>query len=126
MNQFDPPYDSPIETDFAWALCKYLAQGVRLEKQYPVSSKGHNYRIDLVASSGGRYVGIELDGAEFHDNHHSADDYQRDANIIYGAGIEVIYRIRGCDVVYRMNESLLLLEKYEPWMFNDRLPQLRY
>ncbi len=95
--KFDPPYDSPIENDFAYNIVKYLDKGVIFDKQISVDTVCGRFRLDFIAHRSRRRIGFECDGKEFHDNDVgcSARDRWRDALILETGAVEVIYRFPG-------------------------------
>ena len=114
---FDPPYESPLEHDLAWHLTKYL--GVLLFKQVDVPLPGTTFRLDLaVVSPRGRVVAFECDGKDAH-----ADGFRdrcRDALILDGmGGPAAIYRFRGKDLHYYMNDCLYVVGRKDPEIFPD-------
>lgn len=125
MPNFDPPYDSPIEHEFAWSLSKVLADGVVLEKQVPVNTPKANYRLDLVASIADRKIAFELDGKDIHTGANQSRDDLRDARILKSQAVDAIYRLTGKDVWYHMSECLLLLRMYEPRVISAGVDRLR-
>ena len=114
---FTPPYDSPIEEVFAYAIVKYLDADVDFHTQYPVETLCGRFRLDFVAEVGARKVGFECDGAEFHDEGH---DEWRDAMILGDHKVDAIYRLRGTDIHRRLDDCLHLLARLEPELFSER------
>jgi len=49
-SMYDPPYESPLEDCFAWALSKYLRPGTNLQKQVEVKTICGDFRVDFVAT----------------------------------------------------------------------------
>lgn len=114
---YDPPFESPIEQAFAWHIVKHLDAAATFEKQVDVRTLCGYFRLDFVASSQGRRVGLECDGAEYHDG---LRDECRDA-VILGAGhVDVVYRLSGADLHYRMEDVLAALVVAEPGLFSAR------
>lgn len=111
---FDPPYDSPLEKDFAWHLTKYLDQEVVVVKQFNADS----YRIDFMLRAYGRTIGVECDGKAYHLN--EARDAERDSRILASGAVQAMYRLRGQDVFWHTQDVLYLLGQREPWMFSER------
>ncbi len=123
FQQFNPPYDSPIQRDLAWVLSKYVAPEVRFVKEHEVATSISRFRIDLVLEHPGkRSVGIECDGREFHD---SLADLFRDALILGSSQISTIYRFPGSLLFARPEDALYLLSIWEPELFNDRIAAQR-
>lgn len=119
---FEPPYDSPIENDFAYNIVKYLDERVAFKKQVSVKTICGRFRLDFIAYQSGRCIGFECDGKEFHNNevHCSGRDRWRDALILETGIVEVIYRFPGKNLVYNINDCLFILAVYEPQLFSER------
>ncbi len=116
-DRYDPPYESPIEREFAWKMAKRLAPEVVLAKQFPVVTPWGRFRLDFVIGDGKRNVGVELDGREFHD---AARDEWRDVAVLASAGIDAMYRIPGATVHHGLEDALWLFSRMEPSFFGDR------
>jgi hypothetical protein len=126
--EFDPPYDSPIEQDFAWGLSKHLAETTILHKQVEVPTSAATFRLDLVAQTdwtpfykppgSGFRIAFECDGKDYH-----ADvlrDECRDALILSTNAVSAIYRFRGCDLHYHLADCLFYILTHDPFLFSDR------
>lgn len=113
-----PPYDSPIEDLLAYNLVKYLEESARLLKQVHAKTICGNFILDFVIDSplAGR-IAIECDGKDFHD--FSRDEW-RDAMILGENHVDAIYRFRGCDLHYHMEDLLLLLSILDPKAISGR------
>ena len=115
---YNPPYDSPIEDSFAYNMVKYIDPEAKLIPQYKVHTICGNFVIDfLCVTSDGKKIGIECDGKEFHDD--SRDEW-RDAMILGDEKVDSIYRFRGCEITYSINEILYIFSLYEPMLFSSR------
>lgn len=114
---YDPPYESPIEDAFAWNLIKHLDPATYLVKQHPAPTICGSFRLDFVAIAGSRRIAFECDGAEFHDR---LRDECRDAMILWSGHVDMVYRLKGADLHYRMNEVVGTLADLEPTLFDDR------
>jgi len=114
---FDPPYDSPIEELFAINAIKYFAEDARLEKQVEVPTFAGTFRLDLVAERAGRRLAVECDGRDFHDEYR---DEWRDALILGNEVVDVLYRLRGSDLTYHIEDLLFLMSQADPDFFGDR------
>jgi len=113
---FDPPYESPLEEEFAWNIVKYLRNDVTFEKQVEVDTICGRFRIDFVCR-GTMRIGFECDGQEYHDK---CRDEWRDAMILGDDQLDVIFRLRGQDLHYHMTDCLYLLSRWEPSIFSGR------
>lgn len=115
---YQPPYDSPIEDAFARNAVKHFDESLDLSAQVEIKTICGFFRVDfLVKALDGRITVIECDGKEFHDEYR--DDW-RDAMILGSGDINEIYRIRGSDINYRIEDVFYLLSLWSPWLFNDR------
>jgi very-short-patch-repair endonuclease len=114
---YEPPYDSPIEEQLAWDLVKYLRVGVKFDRQVDVRTQCGTYRMDFVCNAGGRSVGIECDGQDYHD---AERDEWRDALIMATGRVNAIYRLKGCDIFSEINRVLYLVSLCEESLFSDR------
>ena len=117
---FEPSlYESPLERDFAWNAVKYLERTAILKPQHWVSAEGRNYRMDFMLSArDGRLVGIECDGRGYHLNRERDD--MRDRAILEAGELHAIYRLRGQDVFWLIEDVFYLLHLYEPQLFSER------
>jgi very-short-patch-repair endonuclease len=115
---YTPPYDSPIEDKFAYHATKYLLQDLQFHTQYEVITICGKFVVDFVAiSPSGKKIGIECDGKDFHNK---ARDEWRDAMIMGDDRLDSIYRLRGVDLTYFMNDVLYILSRCEPDLFSQR------
>jgi hypothetical protein len=114
----DPPFESPLEENFARSILKYVDDAVTLGKQMEVNTLCGRFRLDFVAIRSGRAIGLECDGAEFHPS--TLRDEWRDAMILGDASITSIYRFRGKDVFSSVEDCLFILSAWEPQLFSDR------
>ncbi len=113
-----PPYDSPIEDAFAHSITKYLADAVSLKVQVPAPTICGRFVIDFVLSSPEiGHIGVECDGHEFHD---ARRDEWRDAVILGGNLVDSMYRLRGSDITYHLDDILYFMGKLEPGLMSER------
>lgn len=115
---FDPPYDSPIERDFAWALSKYVAPEVRLGKQVWCKTICGDFRLDFLALlAGGLRIGLECDGKAYHGANR---DEWRDAMLLGDNQVDAIIHLRGADLCYHTEDVLYVLAQLYREMFSNR------
>ncbi|PTB99795.1 hypothetical protein C9993_01405 [Marinobacter sp. Z-F4-2] len=115
---YNPPYDSPIEDLFVRHYEKYAAASVELVAQKEVDTICGRFILDfLVQDETGYRVGIECDGKEFHEE--SRDEW-RDAMILGDGHVDAMYRLRGSDINFYIEDILFLLAELEPIIFRDR------
>ena len=115
---YNPPYDSPIEDEFALTYTKYINENVDFRAQEIVYTKCGQFRIDFIVElEDKRKIGIECDGEEFHDK--SRDEW-RDAAILGDTDVYGMYRINGADIQYHLEDVLYILSIWEPQLFSER------
>jgi hypothetical protein len=117
MQHYCPPYDSPIEDTLAWTLSKHIDQNVELQQQKEVPTFAGCFRLDFLASGGGRQLAIECDGRDYHDY---TRDMFRDSIILGSSSIDAIYRFTGTDIASRIEDGLYTLSTLEPALFSAR------
>lgn len=110
--------DSPIEEEFLQAYHKVAAEGVSVRSQFQGSTALGGFRLDFaIFGPKGEKAGIECDGREYHD---LAKDARRDEAIVKSGAVDVIYRLTGSDIYWRVHDLLDLLATAEPWMFSEK------
>ncbi len=110
-------WDSPAEREFAMAIGKYLKEEVDLRPGRNVQTQIGAFRPDMILSVPGRSIGLEVDGRQFHKD--PDRDYLRDAALLAGRFVNVIYRFAASSTWYRQEDCLFVLAKYE-WDLFDR------
>ncbi len=118
MNIFyNPPYDSPIEDLFALSFSKYLNPEIQFVPQFKISTICGTFRMDFIIKYSKNIIAIECDGKEFHN---SGRDEWRDAMILGSSKIDEIYRFKGADITYHIDDVLNFIMKDHPHLFSDR------
>jgi very-short-patch-repair endonuclease len=112
------PYDSPMEEWFLHHLVKYLAPEARYDDHVPIDTLCGPFVVDYVIRAGGRVVGFEIDGRDYHGDRDR--DKSRDVAILEARGVDTIYRLRGADLFRYPNECLLAVARCDPELFSDR------
>lgn len=115
-------FDSEIERIFWERFPIYADERFRLLPQYPVETPIGGFRIDFVAerTNPETRVGFECDGKDFHHAKNRATDARRDRAILEAGTIDQIFRLRGKDLYYRIEDTLHLLSSVSPWLFSQR------
>ena len=114
---YEPPYESPLEHLFALNAIKYLKRSINFQKQVEVKTICGRFRMDFVADTGSKRVAFECDGSEYHNP--SRDEW-RDAMILGAGAVDVIYRLRGSDLTYHLEDCLFLASQWDPEIFSER------
>jgi hypothetical protein len=115
---FSPPYDSPIEEIFAREFSRWASSLVDLQSQVHVQTVCGLFILDFVIiSPDGVRIAVECDGKEFHEE--SRDEW-RDAMILGGDHVDEVFRLRGADIHYRIDDLIHLLSIIHPDLFDER------
>lgn len=108
--------ESPIEDRFERALKPVLHPEAEFRGQVEVSTQCGIFRVDYLVTCASRRVVLECDGRQFHEE--SVDEV-RDALILGASSADIVYRIRGVDIMYRLMDCVALLSQMEPVLFSD-------
>lgn len=107
--------ESPIEISWDKYFEKYGVRTIKPMRQFWCKTNIGNFRIDFVYEVNGRKIGIECDGKDFHSKE---KDQPRDKAIIESGCVDVIYRFKGKDIRYNIDECFLILWGLEPSLLN--------
>ena len=112
-----PTTSSPIEEIVAWALPKYLDPSVEIIREYPVTYRGTEFRLDFLLRHSSGLYGLECDGNKFH---RGFRDSFRDACILGVSDVTAIYRMAGKDIHSHVETALHLIATDVPAVFTSR------
>ncbi|MEM1128010.1 MAG: hypothetical protein AAGI71_15285 [Bacteroidota bacterium] len=116
---YAPPYERPLEDEFAWHLVKYLAPLAQFEYQASVHAEGLPVWVDFVLTAAdGRRIGFEL--GELGEGRDFAAHTTRDALLMETPSLDVLYRFRGTDLLHRLHDVLYLVSVWDPTLFSER------
>lgn len=122
----EPPYPGAIQDELAWHLVKYIPEDVRLstEVAFEIAPSVFRhpafYTVDLVLSlPTGSRIGFEVSGT--HRNLRDHDRLlRRDAALLDSGSVQTIYRLRGSDLLHRIEDVLWLASEWDPAAFSQR------
>lgn len=125
---YDPPYERPLEDEFAWHLVKYLRPIAGLRYQVKVETPCMNAWVDFVIEhgdpNGRRRIGIEIgasvDDAVAQEEVDGEQERYRDALVIGSGALDVLYRFRATDLLYRPHDALYVAAMWDPTLFTER------
>lgn len=122
---YDPPYERPLEDEFAWQLVKYLEPITGLQYQVKVATPCANVWVDFVVEHGARRIGFEIGTLEEPSDDAlpgagEARERYRDALVLGSGALDVLYRFRGADLFYRPADALYLASLWDPVLFTER------
>ena len=115
---YDPPYERPLEDEFAWHLIKYLRPITGLRYQVRVETPCTNAWIDFVIEHGARRIGFEIGSLD--DVVDEEQERYRDALVIGSGALDVLYRFRAADLLYRPHDALHLAAMWDTSLFSER------
>lgn len=113
---YEPPYAGALQDEFAWHLVKYLREDARLESEVAVERPGALFTLDFLVEApapGGtlRRVAFECGGARTLRD--SRRLLRRDATVLAAGAADAVYRLRGSDLLYHMEDVLYLVSQWE-------------
>lgn len=114
---YDPPYERPLEDEFAWHMVKYLDPVSNLEYQVEVETPVGKAWIDFVVTQGGKRYGFEISGL---DEEETQETRYRDALVIGSGAVDVLYRLRGKDLLHYVHLTLAIIGKWDEHLFSPR------
>ena len=110
-------FDSPIESELARVLLKYIAQDTSLENQVHIATQNGDFRLDFLLSNGHKKVAFEANGKDFHQ--YDLDLF-RGSLILGFTEVHSIYYIRGKDIMYNLESVLWAVAQRESELFSPR------
>lgn len=145
---YDPPYERPLEDEFAWHLIKYLRPITGLRYQVKVETPCANAWVDFIVERGAiqeficskchrispsdhcptchcnavrrtrkLIVGFEIGSLE--DESDAEQERYRDALVIGSGALDVLYRFRAADLLYRPHDALYITSLWDPHLFKE-------
>jgi hypothetical protein len=115
---YEPPYEGALQDEFAWHLVKYLPEDARLSHEVELEVPGAFYTADFVLEAGGRRVAFECSSAQNMRDHQRR--LLRDASLASSGAVDVVYRLRGSDLLHHMDDVLYLIAQWDPALFSER------
>lgn len=118
---YAPPYETPVDDEFAWHLVKVLDADGGLLSQVAFETEAGTVWVDFVVEttlSDGqpRRIGFELTRAD----EDEAQAAMRDALLVRNHALDALYRFRATDVLVRVADVLLVVAGWEPSLFSLR------
>lgn len=113
---YEPPYAGALQDEFAWHLVKYLREDAHLQSEMPVERPGAFFTLDFLVEAPGpdgtvRRVTFECGGARtLRDGRRLL---RRDATVLATGAADAVYRLRGSDLLYHMEDVLYLASQWE-------------
>ncbi len=113
---YEPPYAGALQDEFAWHLVKYLREDLRLQSEVPIERPGAFFALDFLievplADGTTRKVAFECGGTKTLRD--SQRLLRRDATVLASGAADAVYRLRGSDLLYHMEDVLFLVSQWE-------------
>ena len=125
---YTPPYEGAVQDEFAWHVVKYLHEDAVLRSEAELEARvaGHGPAVfapDFVIElrrrgKAPRRVAVECGETPSLRDHQRRQ--RRDALLLASGAVEAVVRLRGSDLLYHMDDCLLLLAQWEPELFSAR------
>ena len=126
---YEPPYPGAIQDELAWHLIKYLRDDARLRSEVEVEvppGPGHGpayFTLDLVVEvpvgdGATRRVAFETASGRTLRDHERR--LRRDATLLAHGAVDTIYRLRGSDLLHRLDDVLFLASQWDGDLFSER------
>ncbi|MEM6287984.1 MAG: hypothetical protein AAF845_12575 [Bacteroidota bacterium] len=127
---YEPPYPGAIQDELAWHLVKYLREDARLRSEVEVevpAGVGHGpafFTLDFVVEvpvgeeGAVRRVAFETaSGRRLRDHERRL---RRDATLLAHGVVDTVYRLRGSDLLHRLDDVLYLASLWDRDLFSER------
>ena len=130
---YEAPYPGAVQDELAWHLVKYLREDARLRSEVEVEIPATApygpalFTIDMVVEvppsddeegESPRRVAFETaTGRTLRDHDRRL---RRDAALLAHGAVDTIYRLRGSDLMGRMDDVLYLASRWDPGVFSTR------
>lgn len=126
---YEPPYPGAVTDELAWHLVKYLREDAVLRSEVEVEvppGPGHGpafFTLDLVVEvptgdGGTRRVAFETAGGRTLRDHERR--LRRDATLLAQGAVDVVYRLRGSDLLHHTDDVLYLASLWDADVFSER------
>ncbi|MEO1632226.1 MAG: hypothetical protein AAFU38_15750, partial [Bacteroidota bacterium] len=117
------PYPAPLHDEFAWHIVKYLHEDVTLDAGTEMSTPSGFHSVDFLAKvpsndTADTYV-VAFEIGEGRDPRHARAQLRRDALLMATGKIDALYRLRGSDLVYRLEDVLFMASRWDPCLFSE-------
>ena len=119
---YEPPYPGAVQDELAWHLVKYLREDARLRSEVEVevpAGPGHGpafFTLDLVVevpdeAGGVRRIAFETASERTLRDHDRR--LRRDATLLAHGAVDVVYRLRGSDLLGHTADVLYLASRWD-------------
>jgi len=115
---YDPPYERPLEDHFAWNLVKYLCPTAVFAYQQRIDSPAGPLWVDFTVLLDGKRYGFEIGDLSYTED--PILNRYRDALLVGSGCLDVLYRLRGADVLHRLHDCLFIASRLDPDLFTPR------
>ncbi|MEO0857529.1 MAG: hypothetical protein AAFY55_11860 [Bacteroidota bacterium] len=126
---YAPPYESPLHDELAWHLVKYLHEDAVVHAGAELETPGAFFTVDFLieapppmveprSQGRPRRIAIEIGGAR--DPRAERLRLRRDATLLASGAVDALYRLRGSDLVYHLEDVLFMASRWDDHVFSER------
>ena len=131
--QFEPPYPGAVQEELAWHLVKVLREDASIRSEVEVEiPAGHDWPrsgtgpafftldfvVEVPVGDQVRRVAFEAAGGRGLRDHDRR--LRRDATLLAHGVVDTVYRLRGSDLLGRMDDVLYLASQWDADVFSER------
>ena len=118
---YAPPYERPVEDEFAWHLVKYLDALAGVQYQARVETPAGPFWVDFVVELPGPQGTVRRIGFEISEPEADAEaEALRDALLVGQGALDALFRFQSEDLLYRLHDVLWCVRLWEAGLFSAR------
>lgn len=118
---YAPPYERPIEDEFAWHLVKYLDPQAGVQYQARVETPAGPFWVDFLVELPGPQGTVRRIGFEISEPAAEAEaDALRDALLVGQGALDALFRFNSEDLLYRLHDALWCVRAWDGSLFSQR------
>lgn len=118
---YAPPYERPIEDEFAWHLVKYLDPRAGVQYQARVETPAGPFWVDFLVELPEPQGTVRRIGFEISEPEADAEaDALRDGLLVGQGALDALYRFDSHDLLYRLHDALWCVRAWDASLFSQR------
>lgn len=115
---YNPPYESAMQDDFAWHLAKYIREDATLDTATHFHTSHGSTTLDFVLNVQGQKIAFVCMGIRSKEQ--IAQDEACFGELLAQGKIQMLYRLRGIDLYFHIEDCLYLISQSQPHLFHER------
>ncbi len=118
---YAPPYERPVEDEFAWHLVKYLDARAGVQYQARVETPAGPFWVDFLVEMADAHGTLRRFAFEISEPDADADkEAMRDALLVGQGALDGLFRFQSEDLLYRLHDALWCVRCWEGTLFSQR------